>query len=680
MGICRIARLAALACLPWAVALLLPGETGVVRASDEELDFGLESRGVEQLDFAGNQVWTDEELTALLSLEGASWYAPWRSEKYRLDALEQGIDSIRRRYHSDGYRQATVELVEPEMVEGQGDRLKIVIVEGPRTVVARVEFEGAQPLSPAELEPLLRYKSGAAAPFSEAALGGDLFRVAEAYLSRGHLATMVETSLDQNDSTVVISYKIDAGPVYTIRNLSVQGYYRVREEYVRRELSIQVGQPFRTAEQIKSEARLLQTGWFRDVSFQATNLDPETAEADLVVVVLERATGFWEVGLGTGSIDRVRVVGAWGNRNVFGTGKGLTLRARLFGIYDVSVEDPGKNQLYWDHEEELIYRHPHFFGSGRTITARLFTELESRPSSGMQLNQFGVSMSTSLLNWQSSLLDIEYALTRTRKESLSEDIVFDNSRALTSAVAMVYRRDFRDDIFNPSAGHYVELFGQTAGGPLLLGDNSFNKLLSRGVKILSFGDAVFAMRLEAGWIRAYSTSKEIWGPDTGVPIEERYFAGGNNTVRGYRESSLGPRLSEDDATLVQDPQLLTERLSGGGNAVLLANFEMRFPIIAEWNIGGEFFFDTGNVWTNWTTMTTDDFRLSGDVVDKAAETAYRTSYGVGITYRTVVGPLRLDYGIPLRRATFNSRNEMGEITGTERDPDHVWHFSLGHAF
>jgi outer membrane protein assembly factor BamA len=113
---------------------------------------------------------------------------------------------------------------------------------------------------------------------------------------------------------------------------------------------------------------------------------------------------------------------------------------------------------------------------------------------------------------------------------------------------------------------------------------------------------------------------------------------------------------------------------------MVANVELRFPIIPEWNIGGEFFFDTGNVWANWDRVTADSFRLTGSVVDEEATNAYRTSFGMGLTYRTVVGPLRLDYGIPLRRATFNSRDEMGNITGSESDPPNVWHFSLGHAF
>lgn len=656
------------------------GPAGLVRAADEELDFGLEARPIDRVQFEGNVARTDVELMQLLALSGAPWYAPWRPDHYRLDGLEQGIDAIRRSYRADGYRDVSVQLIDPEEQENGRDALRIVISEGVRTVVDQVEFSGPEPLDRDTLLALLRYRPGAAAPFREGNLGGDLYRVTEAYVSRGHLGVVVRNHLEESGNRVIIRYEIKAGPVYRIGKVTVDGAQRVREEFIRRELVVADGRPFLATDQQESEARLLKTGWFRDVSFVVVNLDEEAATADLVVQVLERPTAFWELGLGTGSKDRVRFVGAWGESNLLGTGKSLTLRARIFGVYDVQVDDPDKNQLYWDHEEELIYRHPHFFGTRKTITSRLFSEVESRPSSGLQIKQIGLSGGTSIYSRQSSYMDSELEVTRTRKEPLSEALKVDNSRAITSSLSLVYRRDFRDDTFNPTQGHYTELLAQTAGGPLLLGDNSFNKLLSSGVKIASFGGVTFACRIEAGWMSAYSDSKDLWGAAAGVPIEERFFAGGNNTVRGYRESSLGPRLSADDATLVQDPQFLTDRLSSGGTALLLASAEIRFPIVSRWNFGGELFFDSGNVWTRWSEVSSGDFAWTGSVVDDEAAQAYRTSYGIGLTYRTVVGPLRLDYGIPLRRATFNSRNDLGEIIDSEQDPASVWHFSLGYAF
>jgi outer membrane protein insertion porin family len=677
MGIICLRECAARTCLVLLIGLFVVPGSGV---ADEELDFGLELREIERLTFEGNTAWSDTDLESLLSIRDSPWYSPWRPDRYRLDGLEQGIQAIRRLYRTNGYREVVVQLLDPVDLGNGRDELRILIREGTRTIVERVNFNGVEPLSEDDLRPLLRYSAGGAAPYRSSALGGDLFRVTKAYLSRGHLNAVVKNQVEEADSTVVISYDIQAGPVFTIREVNVVGAEKVKMHFIERELAVEPGQPFLASNQNESEARLLQTGWFRDVSFEATNIDSDAAEADLVVHVLERPTGFWELGLGTGSRDRVRVVGAWGNTNFLRTGKGLILRGRIFGIFDVQVDNPDRNQMYWDHEEELIYRHPHIFGTRRAVTARLFNEVESRPSSALVLNQFGFGLRLALINRGADFLDSQYLVTRTRKNSLSEGLTFDNSRAITSSLSLVYRHDKRDDLFNPRRGYLSELVGQTAGGPVLLGDNSFNKMLGRVVRIVPIGDVTLAMRLEAGWGRAYSTSAEISGPDAGVPIEERYFAGGSNTVRGYREASLGPRLSEDDATLVQDPNFLTGRLSGGGNALLLGNIELRFPIIPEWNIGGELFFDTGNVWANWSRVTASSFALTGAVEDQEAANAYRTSFGFGVTYRTVVGPLRLDYGIPLRRATFNTRDDMGNIVDTETDPPSVWHFSLGYAF
>ena len=101
MGIQRLRLCAGSVCL--LVLAVLVGVPGSV-AADEELDFGLEQREIDRIEFEGNYAWSDDELRELLTLEGAPWYAPWRGDRYRLDALEQGIQAIRRRYRSDGQK------------------------------------------------------------------------------------------------------------------------------------------------------------------------------------------------------------------------------------------------------------------------------------------------------------------------------------------------------------------------------------------------------------------------------------------------------------------------------------------------------------------------------------------------------------------------------------------------
>ena len=224
------------------------------------------------------------------------------------------------------------------------------------------------------------------------------------------------------------------------------------------------------------------------------------------------------------------------------------------------------------------------------------------------------------------------------------------------------------------------------GGPALRGDNDFNKALASVVTLtpLPFG-AVLATRAQAGWVQAWSESADESGVEGGVPLEDRFFAGGSSSVRGYRQNSLGPRLAADDEALqeVRDPRFLADRLSAGGNALLLLNAELRFglPLLSRFGFDGAVFFDAGNVWENWDTFRIHEVALAGEVTGARAERVLRTSFGFGLHYRTVVGPLRLDYGIPLRRGRFESTDpETGETVDVDRDPTQIWHLSLGHAF
>ena len=654
--------------------------------ADDELDFGLEERTVRRLEFEGTDFYGRERLERVLGLRDAPWYAPFRDPTYRRDRLEQGIETLRGLYRRDGFHAAMVRLEIVELDDDRGDVLRVVVDEGPRTLIEDVEIVDPAPLEEEQILSLLRYREGGPAPGRTADLGGDIYRILDAYIARGHLGARVREDVVRGDSTVTVRYTVRAGPVYRVREVVVQGEERVREEFIRRELRLRRGDRFDADRIARTEISLLDTGWFRDVGFEPVALDTTAAEATLRLRVVERPTGFWELGLGTGSQDRVRLTAGWGDRNVWGSGKGLTLRGRLLGVIEGSVEDPDEPDFFVDHEEELLYRHPHLFGSRYTVNANLFFQRESRPRAGLELERAGLLTNTTVFSGRQSTAEIEFGIQRTRKLSLSDAFVFDNDRALARSFTAVLTRDTRDDLFQPRRGSVRQLLLQTAGGPLLRGDNSFHKILASAVKLLPLPSrAVLAARAQFGWTQAWWESADRAGRVGGVPLEDRFFAGGSSTVRGYRENSLGPRLREDDEALqeVRDPRFLTDRISGGGNALMLLNAELRFPLplLSPLGFDGSVFFDSGNVWASWSDVQIDQFQLQGAVSGLEAEKAFRTSWGVGLHYRTVVGPLRVEYGIPLRRATYLGTDpDTGAVRIVDRDPNHVWHLSLGHAF
>jgi outer membrane protein insertion porin family len=206
------------------------------------------------------------------------------------------------------------------------------------------------------------------------------------------------------------------------------------------------------------------------------------------------------------------------------------------------------------------------------------------------------------------------------------------SRIATASIA----HDQRDFILNPRTGGYRDLRVQGAGG-FLGGDNDFYTLSTTLQKYYSISPGVvLAARVRVGYADAFGDSK-----DTGVPIENRYFAGGGNSVRGYEENSLGPREVDSGGT--------QEVVPVGGRFLALTNVEIRYPIplLSRLNFSGAVFFDGGNVWSSLRSASVGDLRLLVDEEDVDVED-YRYSTGLGIRYNTPVGPIRLDYGLPLK--------------------------------
>jgi outer membrane protein insertion porin family len=216
--------------------------------------------------------------------------------------------------------------------------------------------------------------------------------------------------------------------------------------------------------------------------------------------------------------------------------------------------------------------------------------------------------------------------------------------------------DTRDFVLDPRKGAYRDIRAELAGGPLG-GDNDFYTLNGTMQRYLpTRGRSVFAVRLRAAFADAYGDSEDL-----GVPVENRYFTGGGNSVRGYRENSLGPRAFAEEGS-----GELTETVVGG-RFLLLGNAEIRFPVpfFSRYRFSASAFVDCGNVWPSLRSVDLKDFRLRAGR-EEVNDQDFRYSAGVGLRYNTPIGPIRLDYGMPLKK--------------DESDRFGRFHLSLGQIF
>ena len=663
----------------WVLALM--SAAGTARA--DELHFGFNQRRLASIDLRGNRTFSDKLLRELLPFRSPSKLVPFSSAQYRQDQIPVGVEALQGFYGRQGFHHAKIEVADVKLND-RGDKLTIQIEEGPRTLVGKVEFRGGGPMEPDELQSQLVHPPGGPAPLDPRDYSSDAHRVRSALVARGYLLAKVSVRQQARADVVDLFFDIQPGAQFRVRDIELEGNTRTRSHLIRRELGFAPGSPFDLSQVAKARADLFATGYFRDVSFETTALDSANATCLLRLHVVERKTAFYEIGVGAGQREPVRVAAGWGERNLFGTGRGITLRGGL-RLRLEQILDSDAQIAVLDHQEDAVYVHPRLLGGPFNVGVNAFFRKETRGESGISLERLGVLGRTTLLSRGPTSLDLEVSNQRIEKLILSEVPADERAnverlglnRATTRSVSLVLTRDSRNDPFQPRQGSLRQVLVQTAGGPILRKDNSFNKVVAEYVHLFPLpGRAVLGLRAKAGWAEQYWHSADL-GP-AGVPLEDRFFAGGQTTVRGYRENSLGPRLTAADTASVSDIRLLANRPASGGNALLLANAELRFPfpVLSRFGLGLALFADGGNVWETWNRVQLKQFGLRSDPDETNPVLDFRTSVGVGLHYNTPVGPLRLEYALPLRRA----QRQAAENLPPEVEPQHLWHFSLGHAF
>jgi len=217
-------------------------------------------------------------------------------------------------------------------------------------------------------------------------------------------------------------------------------------------------------------------------------------------------------------------------------------------------------------------------------------------------------------------------------DEATSDLRKEEGSNLVSRLTWNLQYDSRDNKFSPKKGWVSGTSIENAGG-FIGGDKDFLKLYAYTTYYHSFlEDIVLELKARGGVVEPYGDSDD-------VPIYDRFFAGGANTIRGYKQRGVGPRDSSSNTAL-------------GGGAMTVGNAEVTFPIFKNL-IKGAVFYDVGNVWD--------------DASDLFSTTGYKQGTGLGVRVKTPIGPVKLDYGYPL-----------SENHGDKREGQ--FYFSVSHGF
>ncbi len=537
---------------------------------------------------------------------------PGERGTFVLSRLRADTRALAALYASRGFRDAKVELEPPRLSsDGRKARVSWRIEEGPlyQVEAVRVEPESAALLLPPVTD-VLQLRAQAA--FSERALARDTERLRAEMDRLGYSEAAVRPRLEGDPEALRIVFEVDPGARRLVGEIVLGGNLLTREQVIRRELGFGTGEPLSERALSQAERNLYQLGVFRSVSVAPGQAADGQDGVPVLVQVLESPPLTVGATVGYDSDDRFRGRLDLSNRNLFGT-----------RLYAGGVARAGSSE----RRVQALLRDPRLFNTRLAGLASAFYEEEERDTfdaqrrgGHLQIEHRPGSRVTLFYRYTLSEVDLSDV-------SLTAEDVEPELRLAHLGWSLAY--DSRNDFVDPRTG----LFGSLD-----------LKWFSRGLASQAEFARVF---LQASFYRPLS-ARMVWatgvragyarplGEDSLVPISERFFAGGESSVRGFERDRLGPIDS-----VSEDPL--------GGELSLVLNQEVRFPI---WRLlRGVAFYDGGNVF--------------GQPQDFQAR-ELRHVLGLGIRLDTPIGPMRLDYGRVLDR-------KDGE------DPGRL-HLSIGHAF
>jgi outer membrane protein insertion porin family len=629
---------------------------------------GLQYRIAGGVEINGNRAIPIEELRPLTSRVAVG-------DVFIASHLDAAAAAIAALYRRRGYAQVKVDASEAELNPlrpGEGQiRPVITITEGPLTLVGAITFAGNTAVPESELRAVLQSRTGE--PYFEPTVATDEDSLLLHYYNVGFAGANVGVVPRRNDdgTRVDLEFKIAEGPRILVDHVIIVGNRRTDPDVIRRELRLRPGEPLGLADRMESQRRLGELGLFRRVSVQALS-HGEDERQDVLVTVEEApaTTSGYGGGFEVGPILRPGPSGEkeerfefsprgffeFGRRNLGGKNRSINLFAR-FGLRpDDSIDEPGGSRFgFPDYRVVTTYRQPRLLGANdATVTAAV----EQGVRSSFNFSRQGVTaeMNRRLAPGLRVASRYSFGTTKTVDKGIREqdqlriDRLFPKVRL--SSFSGAISRDTRDDVVEPSRGGFLSAEGSVAARALG-GHVGFIKSYGQAFwfrRLPGMNGTIFATRAALGLADGFQRRVEATDAD-GVPIpgefivvedlpaSERFFAGGDTTIRGFALDTVG---APSTISATGFPK--------GGNAVLILNAELRLP--AWHDVGPVVFVDGGNVFARVT-----DFDL-GEL---------RGAVGFGVRYRSPVGPIRIDIGFKLDR-----------LPTEERRP--AFHLSIGHAF
>ncbi len=582
---------------------------------------------IERVEFVGAQVFAQKKLRKILKTR-RHWMFSWLTGSGVLkdEQFEDDKDKLAAFYRNEGYIDFELKDVQLETTDPKHMIIRFMISEGTRYKVGDVKFKGNTLFTAEQISKADRsskgIKMGVGQVFTPKGLDADIEAIRDFYGSRGYIDTWVRAIKSPNieKGTMDLIYEVrdeDKGMSY-IEKIEIKGNTKTKDRVIRRELAVAPGEVFDMVRVKRSKGRLEQMQFFDKVE---TEVDPTDIpnRKNLVVDVEEASTGNIELGAGFSSVDNlVGFIGfREGNFDLFnppyfrGGGQKFRINVQLGTLrkdFQITFIEPWFLNQRLAFQTDLYHRELGFY------------------SSLYDIRQTGVRLGlTKALGSEYLIGSVNYTIESIGINNVDANapLIIKNepSSRLVSKVGASLAYDTRNNVQLPNRGQRTELSSEVAGGPLG-GETDFYKLETRTSWYFPgfFEGHVWEARGRAGVTETYGGSS-----GEPVPLFDRFFLGGVGSLRGYKYRAVGPYAESEPI---------------GGNTYWFGSLEYSVPIIERLRLA--VFYDIGNVYEDAYSF------------DPKGQKTYNDNWGVGIRLNIPrLGPLRLDYGIPISHDVYS---------------------------
>ncbi len=611
---------------------------------------------IQHINVVGNKVFKDDELIDLFELKTKNWLSFFRNDdKYAREKLSGDLERLRSYYFDRGYINMDITSTQVSITPDKKHVYVTVNVdEGEQYTVREVNLSGDLKVPEEEVRALLLSREGQV--FSRKVMTTTSELITRRLGNDGYTfanVTGVPKPHDE-DNTVSLTYVVDPGKRSYVNRINFRGNTKTKDEVLRREMRQMEGGWASTYLIDQSKTRLERLGYFKEVNVETPQVPGSDDQIDVNYSVEEQPSGSITASIGFAQNAGLILGGSISQSNFLGTGNKVSLgltRSEYQSNYNFSFVDPywtvdgvslGYNAFYRSTDysklnDEISNYSVDSLGGGINIgypiseTSRLNfglnaqqDKLKTGNQSAEEIYEFVDKEGDNYTNfkasagWSQSALNRGVMATRGHSQSLVLEATIPGSDL------SFYRLDYRGQIFAPLSTNYTLRF-----------------------------------HTDLGYAESYGSTSEL-------PFFEHYYAGGFNSVRGFKDSSLGPRSTPNTGTRSGTYKDYDKPLPFGGNVLVQGGVELLFPmpfVKDQRSLRTVLFWDVGNVFDTHCSSAQKKRNEAGCGIkyDNLA-----SSVGVGLTWVTALGPLSFSLGAPIKKP--------------DNADTQIFQFSLGQTF